>query len=92
MPIPRAEQEKQAVDGHPSPDLAVPGTDFTPRAIPKQQLGSSSKSSDVGGTSAPSTTALMKELSISLSPPAESEDGSYILVLEQRPSKCNRGC
>lgn len=92
MPIPGPEQEKQAVDGHCPPDLAVLDRDLTPRPVPKQQLGSSGKSTDVGGTSAPWIIVLMKELSSSLSLPAESEDASYVLVLEQRPSKCNRGC
>lgn len=62
MPIPGPEQEEQAVDGCPPPDLAVPDRDLTPRAVPKQRLSSSSKSPDVeeqvlGGASTPWITA-----------------------------------
>lgn len=36
MPIPGPEEEKQAVDGRPPPELAVPDRDLTHRAVPKQ--------------------------------------------------------
>lgn len=92
MPIPGPQQGKQVVDRHPPPDPAVPKRDLMSRALSKQRLGFSGKSTDMGGTSAPCIIILMKELSSSLSLPAESEDASYVLVLEQRPRKCKRSC
>lgn len=73
---------------HPAPDPAVPSTGGMPSALPKQQLGSSNSATDT----AERNECLLnhcayEELSSSLSPPAESEDASYVLVLEQRPSK-----
>lgn len=43
------EQEKQAMDGHPPPDLAVPRRDLMPKALPKQCLSSSGSAADPAG-------------------------------------------